>query len=527
MSTPQSNHYNQFSATASLHPGRSVFDLSCSKIFNCDMGQLIPVYIQEVVPGDHFRINADTLVRFQPLVAPVMHDIHVVTEYFFVPYRLLWKDWEKFITRGQTGDETLSIPEFTFNVQADVDKFSLWDYFGFPTSNASLGWAVGVRPIIFPWYAYMSIWDQYYRDQDLQESLLDDEGYPTSLITSPLNCAWEKDYFTVSRPWQQRGTAPAVPISGFAPLKLFFEDGNLAVVPQVLSPRFDDLPIAAGNLATFQTSQTSGLAQRDITPDSGPYYQAADLSGASTFTPADLRLAFQIQKWQELNARAGVRYTEFLRSHFNVSPTDDRLQRPEFIGGVKHRVMFSEVLQTSQTSSESPQGNLAGHGITADSSFVGKYYAQEFGIIMGLMRVVPRTMYQQGINRQWLRKSSWDFYFPEFAHLSEQPVLTGEIYAGENAVENLKVFGYQERFGEMRINYNTVAGDMRDKLDYWHLGRKFSTSPTLGSDFVTCKPDKRIFAVQDEPGLIITHTNRVTAVRPLPRMGVPGLIDHA
>jgi len=495
------------------------------------MGQLIPIYIQECVPGDFFTISADTLVRLQPLVAPVMHTVDVVTEYFYVPYRLLWKDWETFITRGKTGEETPSIPRYSPRDNKDFYKFSLWDYFGFPIQPEGtdyLAYADGVLPVRFPWLAYTLVWDQYYRDLDLQATALDEYGYLAFSFYYPVNCAWEKDYFTVSRPWQQRGTPPSIPITGVAPVALY---DNFLIPDELQTQGAMTLSVVdtsppPGGLRALKDPIVTFLEGKQPQPNTG-YFVGADMSTASTFTPADLRLAFQIQRWQELNARAGVRYTEFLRSHFDEAPADERLQRPEYIGGVRHSVLFSEVLQTSQTSEQSPQGNLAGHGITADSSYVGKYRSQEFGMIIGLLRIVPKTMYQQGINRQWLRFSSWDYYFPEFAHLSEQPVQTAELFVTKDLTVNTSVFGYQERFGEMRINYNTVAGDMRDKLDYWHLGRKFDNVPLLNEDFITCVPSKRIFAVQDEPGFIVTHTNRVTAVRPLPRMGEPGLIDHA
>ena len=230
----------------------------------------------------------------------------------------------------------------------------------------------------------------------------------------------------------------------------------------------------------------------------------------------------------ERNARAGARYTEFLKSHFGVSPRDDRLQRPEYIGGSKAPIIISEVLQTSSTDATSPQGNLAGHGITVSNAYCGKYHANEYGLIIGLMSVMPRSAYQQGINRQWLRRTKYDFYFPEFANLSEQAIENAEICATDVSSHNTAIFGYQGRYDEMRIKQNMVCGQMRSKYDYWHMGRQFDIAnpPTLNDDFVICDPRKDIFAVPSEPALIVRFGNIIKAYRPLPLSAEPGLIDH-
>ena len=215
-----------------------------------------------------------------------------------------------------------------------------------------------------------------------------------------------------------------------------------------------------------------------------------------------------------------------LRAHFGVSPRDDRLQRPEYIGGSKSPVIVSEVLQTSSTDATSPQGNMAGHGVSASATYCGKYRATEYGLIMGIMSIMPRAMYQQGINRQWLRRSRYDFYFPEFANLSEQAILNCEIYETGVEATNKSIFGYQGRYDEMRTKQNMVCGQMKSVFDYWHLGRIFSTQPLLNSSFVTCNPDKRIFAAPSEPGFIVQFANLIKAWRPMPIQSDPGFIDH-
>ena len=343
------------------------------------------------------------------------------------------------------------------------------------------------------------VWNEFYRDETLQtEVALTNEAI---LLRN-----WAKDYFTSSLISQQRGISPALPIAGTT--SAVFSSGYVSGTTHLLydpthhAPDFGGLQVLNNNVV--------------------------DLSTASTFDIADLRIAFQIQKWMERNNRAGARYTEFLQAHFGESPRDDRLQRPEYIGGSKAPVIVSEVLQTSSTDTESPQGNLAGHALTVSEAYCGKYHAQEYGLIIGLMSVMPKASYSQGINRQWLRRTKYDFYFPEFANLSEQAIERAEIYASAVEAENLTLFGYQGRYDEMRIKQNMIVSEMRDTFDYWHCGRQFASAPLLNSSFVECNPTglKRIFASTDSPGLIVSFGNLIKAVRPLPIQAEPGLIDH-
>ena len=315
-----------------------------------------------------------------------------------------------------------------------------------------------------------------------------------------------------------RGTAPALPISGISHA-VFSPSAFVAGTPGA------NLGVASsiGHNRIISTLNMHIDNARNALNNN-----TVDLSTASTFDIADLRLAFQIQKWMERNARAGVRYTEFLRAHFGVSPRDERLQRPEYIGGSKAPCIISEVLQTSSTDATTPQGNLAGHGITVSDAYCGKYHAQEFGLIIGIMSIMPRSAYSQGIDKQWLRKTKYDFYFPEFANLSEQAILNAEICATGTSSHNQDIFGYQGRYDEMRTKNSQIVSGMRTTFDYWHLGRQFNTGspPVLNGDFIKCVPRKDIFAVPSEPGLIINFANIIKSFRPLPYMAVPGLIDH-
>ena len=512
-----------FSRVAGLRPGRSMFNLSYEKKFTCDMAQLIPVMCDEVVPGDKFIIGNQAVIRFQPLVAPVLHEINMFVHYFFVPYRILWEDWETFITRGISGDEVLELPQWHPTVTTNG---SLWDFFGFPVGINP----AGAYPIDFPRRAYNMVYNEYYRDENLQlEVDLDNEVI--------LNRNWMKDYFTSSLPWQQRGTSPAIPIVGTssavwdtgAPVTVNGKAvwvGIAGGTPAPINYRTASPYRIFGDDQSLNALNNNTLSASGNVPIAGLNDNVVDLSAATAYSIAEFRTAFQIQKWMERNARAGARYVEFLNSHFGVSPRDDRLQRPEYIGGSKSPIIISEVLQTSSTDVTTPQGNMAGHAMGLSSSFCGKYSATEYGLIIGIMSVMPKPSYQQGIDRQWLRRTTYDFFFPEFVNLSEQAVLNAEIYASAVEKDNLDIFGYQGRYNEMRVKSNMVCSQMRDTFDYWHLGRQFSSLPVLNDEFIECIPSKRIFASESEPGLIVSFGNVIKAFRPLPLMPEPGLIDH-
>ena len=398
-----------FDNVGSVNPGRSVFDLSYDKKLTCDFGQLIPVLCDEMVPGDYWNIGNEIVVRFQPMVAPVMHEINCFVHYFFVPYRLLWSSWENYITGGIDGTDASVLP--TWN-PTNTAVGSLWDYLGFPTGIVP----TGLLPMAFPKYAYNLVYNNYYRDET-QIAALDITVNENILLR-----AWEKDYFTSALPWQQRGTAPALPISGT----------SHAVWPAVNTSALGNFQY---NTSTFAPGSTGTKTALEL--------NTVDLSTATTFNVSDLRLAFQVQRWMERNARAGARYTEFLKAHYGVSPRDDRLHRPEYVGGTRNGVIISEVLKTSSDGSTA-QGNMAGHGITVGSGFCGSYHAQEFGLMIGILSVMPRSRYTQGIDRQWIKKTKYDFYSPEFANLSEQAVYRGELYATAVSAENNTIFGYQE-----------------------------------------------------------------------------------
>lgn len=547
-----------FSSVLGNKVGRSVFDLSHVKRFTCDMGELIPVYFDECVPGDTRKIGMQCVTRFQPLVAPILDSVDLTVHYFFVPTRLLMtkeEDWNTFLTGGKDGtDEPFLLPYWIFNYSDGSGstnpnnpfskgirsgKYSLWDYFGLPLSDNVYDIVITNHVNGFAQRSYNLVWNEFYRD----ENLCDEVSLTNNTV---LYRAWKKDYFTSALPWQQRGIAPALPLSGTIPVDISVgnvligsESSPFKFVGKALDDVFESTLKNSLNSKTLETS-ASGVPS---------YYQIkgnmtgsslsgqADLSNAATFDVATLRQCVQIQRWLELNARGGVRYTEFLRTHFGIAPKDEVLGRPQYIGGTKSNIVISEVLQTSRTvdstSTEkgSPLGRLAGHGLGASSDYICTYTSKEFGYIIGIASWMPKPSYQQGVNRIFSRWSKFDFYFPEFAHLSEQAVTNGEIYATGTS-RDTEIFGYQGAYNEMRYMPSFNCADMRDTFSYWHLGRIFDSPPNLNAGFLTTNPAydggirKDIFASQNEPGLLVQFANIVKAIRPLPVYGTPGFVDH-
>ena len=504
-----------FRNVGGLKPGRSVFNLSYTKLFTADLGLLYPVMHDEMVPGDTFVIGNEIVVRMMPMVTPILHEINAYVHYFFVPYRLLWPEaagpvgWQTFITGGILGTDTPTLPRWS---PTTYTEGSLWDYLGFPVGISP----TGALPIKFPMNAYNMIYNEYYRDETLIAAI----SLDTEVIQKR---AWDKDYFTSSLPWQQKGTAPALPISGSA---VFAASIGVASASSGGSIR-----ITAGSTSVFAAS-AAGSGGSDVYEARKANLDSNTLTTA-TFNISDLRLTTQIQKFLERNARVGSRHVEFIRAHFGPTGLrDDRLQRPEYIGGSKSPIIVSEVLQTSSSTiaASTPQGTMAGHGLTADQNHICKYTAPEFGIVMGILSVMPKPMYSQGINKQWLRTTKYDFYFPEFAHLSEQAILRAEIFANAVSGDNNTVFGYQGRYDEMRIKHNLVCGKMRyggaAPFPQWHLAREFATYPTLNQTFIECVPRKTYLASASDPAMVVHFANIIKAIRPMPMESQPGLMDH-
>lgn len=508
---------------------RSVFDLTHEVKLSTNMGRLVPIMCEEVLPSDSFKVRTDMLVRLAPMLAPVMHRITAYTHFFFVPSRLLMTNWEPFITGGPEGTDATVVPTIKAPAEGGFVKGSLADYFGLPVGVPSL------EVLAFPFRAYNLIYNEWYRDQNLVDKVVNSlaDGLDTTSNTSLLSRCWEKDYFTSALPWAQRGSPVTVNIGGNVPVVLENttpSDSNQTLIRR--NPAFGTtgeflslgMTTANGSTQSGLRDSSAGDSERLLVDPNGTMY--ADLSEAEQISINDLRASFQLQKWMERNARSGVRYVESILAHFGVRSSDARLQRPEFLGGGRSPIVVSEVLQTSSTDTTSPQGNMAGHGYSAQQSHEFTKSFEEHGYIIGILSIMPRTAYQQGVSRMWNRRSRLEWPWPEFAHLGEQAVLNKEIYASASEPEG--VFGYAPRYEELRHRESRVCGDFRDSLDYWHMGRQFTAEPVLNESFVIANPTKRIFAVEDEnvDSVWIQLLNSVQAIRPIPKKGVPGFIDH-
>lgn len=478
------------------------FDLSHNKVLSGDMGYLYPVLVQECQPGDYWQIDTQVIVRFQPLVAPVLHEVNAYVHYYFVPYRLLNDDfiWEKWLVgpKDAMDPEPVPIKKWTPTAASKCAEGTLWDHLGFPPQPAVP--PAGGRPLDFPRRAYNLIYNEYYRDVNLQD--------PLSLaINEDLMIRNnEKDYFTAALPWQARGIPVALDLSGIGQA-IFNAAANVG----------GGDPVKINTGAQKLTTNLASSANIDTALGSN----TVQFNNAS-FNLPDLRTMVTIQQWMEREALGGTRYVDYLQSMFRISPKDATLQRPEYIGGYKAPILFSDIPQTSE-SGVTPQGNLSGKGLSVGVQRSGAIKIEEYGLIMGLLSVIPATAYSQGINRQWLRDTRFDYYNPLFAGLSEQPILKREIYLTNSDVHNLDVFGYQGRFDELRYIPNSYAGKMRTTFDYWHLGRIFGSAPSLNNDFLKATPDKRIYKIEAEDGLIISVGFNIKADRPLPRLSMPGL----
>lgn len=485
---------------------RSKHSLSHYKLLSCDMGELVPIGLVEVLPGDTFQQATSLLVRVSPLLAPVMHPVHVRVHHWFVPHRIIWDDFEDFITGGPDGFDASSFPTVQMEVPGSGDTGQLADYLGVPVQIN------GLEVSALPFRAYDLIFNEWYRDQDLVDPLvISTESGPDSLTELELQqVAWEKDYFTSARPWTQKGPEISLPLSGDAPVVttgtpidvVSATDGNRTLTTSGGTPQ---VQLTGGN------STASEALSFSSTFDS----LETDLSSVTSANINDLRVAFALQRYEEARARYGSRYTEYLR-YLGVRSADGRLQRPEYLGGGRQTIQFSEVLQTAEGTS--PVGELRGHGIGAIRSRRYRRFFQEHGYVVSLMSVRPKTMYVQGLHRTWNRRTKEDFWQKELQAVGQQEVLNKELYAPHATPDG--VFGYQDRYDEYRRMESGVSGEFRqNSLSFWHMARIFGSEPALNEAFVQSDPTKRINAVQSEDVLWIMANHSIQARRMVAKTG--------
>lgn len=513
-------------------PRKNKFDLSHEVKQSGNMGVLYPCYIQEVVPGDSFRVNTQQMVRFSPLLAPMMHNIDFKMDYFFVPYRLVWKEWKDFITGGEDGNDLPSYPriEVTKPVRdAHLTAGSLADYLGVPpyvpNDNLAGAWSqIGAtteeRQYIsaLPFRAYQLIYHEYFRDQNVgTEYIQHDESGRVGIGNVPNHMDirksnWEKDYFTSSLPFLQRGAEVQLPLGQIAVDKFQFDNGFIVQ-----------------NNTTLELQPTTGDLYGNL-PIGSPIpgsYSGQLVGDIQSVTINELRKASALQQWLELMARAGSRYREQIYAVFGERIPDYTVQIPQYLGGGKTPIMISEVLSTysADGTTDRPQGDMTGHALGLGDGIGFQQSFTEHGIILGLCRVIPKSSYVQGLNKFWTKFDKFDHYFPQFANLGEQEVTKSELYASGNKQLDNQVFGYQQRYAEYKYSQNRIAGDFRTSLKHWELSRRFPFAPFLSNTFVECTPDDRIFAVTETEThkIWISLYHKVDALRPIPYFSNPQL----
>lgn len=548
---------HRFSDAPAMYMKRSKFDRSHVYKTTFNSGKLIPVFVDEVLPGDTTRMSVNYFARLATPVKPIMDNIYFDWFFFFVPNRLVWEHWQNFCFEQEDPDDSTDYVIPTISASSKVVNSlvgSLWDYFGLPintTENIS-----GINSL--PFRGVYLIWNEWFRDENLQKSVKIQKGdanevldssriseQPSWVLNSPATSAYpgyacpprgkRHDYFTSALPWTQKGPGVSIGLAGTAPVQGNFSISGFqtgTVTAEDSDHNLQALAVAGkvGRISGYpeitswptENVTVGGLSQ------SGLY---ANLDESSVFTINSLRTAFQMQKFYERLARGGSRYTEVLRSFFGVVSPDARLQRPEFLGSFTKMINVNPIAQTSATDNTSPQGNLSAYGVTAAKFHGFTKSFVEHGYIFGFVCARADLTYQQGINKMWLRSTVYDFYWPTFANLGEQAIELREIYAQGTSADTT-VFGYQERYSEYRYKPSQITGKFRSSvadgnLDVWHLSQFFKNAPTLNEEFIVENPPiSRIIAVQDEPEFLLDVGFRYTTVRPMPMFGTPGLVDH-
>lgn len=576
---------NQFTSVVSKAPRKHKYNLGFMSKLTCNMGDLIPIYVQDVLPNDTFKLSLNNLIRFAPLYAPMMSEVDVYFHFFFVPNRLIWSHWETFITGSKNGlklseDKIPQKPKYSFNSEyiangveptapsvvgagrfnGHLTSGSLADYLGFQTYNNNELTDLNLSDQVYydmdamPFRAYNLIWSCFYRDENLTDDpwfdengtnwYADDSGLisPSNGRSEPIEFtklrkrAWKKDYFTSALPWAQKGDDVIIPgsvgelsvvpnnVVDYATLRTYSHGADfVSGTGTTLAPDASlglkvgmDSTSRYGNLRApihIGESTTSQLGVVDINASNfrvsiQDVAKGLGISQSATEgTIRELRRAMAAQKFLEMRAVGGSRYQEQNLMFFGIKGSDARLQRPEFLGGCKNHVVISQLLQTSETTQSSALGTPAGNAVSAGGNFIFNKTFSEYGFIMGLMSIMPKASYMDGIPRMYLKDDVFDYYWPQFAKIGEQPIYNQELFFditnGNNpdypaSQINTNTFGYTPRYAEYRFRNDTIHGDFKDSLKFWTLGRSFSKTPSLNESFIECNPSNRVFNVTDE-----------------------------
>lgn len=472
---------------------RTKHSLSHYRLLTCDMGELVPISCYEALPGDSIQQATSCLIRVSPLLAPVMHPVQVRIHHWFVPNRIMWPEFEDFITGGDDGQGDGAVPPVIATPTFGIGE--LGDYLGCPTGVALPNVSA------LPFRAYNLIHREFYRDQDLVAKVSLDS-------TTLKKVAWEKDYFTAARPWPQKGPEVTLPLGSYAPVRGLGVEGTAATA----GPTSFTETQGARSYASYQFFNTTVGARQAIEMQGGLPQIFADLGDATAVDVNTVRRAFALQRYQEARAQYGSRYTEYL-AYLGVRSSDARLQRPEYLGGGRATISFSEVLQTGPDDTPGEGvANLKGHGISALRTRRYRRFFEEHGLVMTLLSVRPRSMYMNGLPKMWSRATKEDYWQRELELIGQQQVLNKELHCTGTPTDN-DTFGYGDRYSEYRHLYSQVSGDFRDTLNFWHMAREFAGAPVLNDSFVECTPTKRVNAVQTNDVLWIMANHSIQARR--------------